>query len=201
MPTGPITRRAYENRFGPELNYLFQGKDDENLVNKCLVMTKHTGLLTGFFTLIDVVGVNEHKGITHALQTVIRYSRPLIGGGLAYMSLTNVAASLRNKNDSTNHMWGGIGWGLVAGAHTRNLQTGVNTAIVMGLFGMAYKEYVLKGLDLIPDLPRAKMNGFSLTHKMDFTLFPERPSYWVRTQEEADEIVRTGSRKMYGRTY
>jgi len=167
---------------------IFKGRDDERVLFKTLLMTKYAGAVGGFAALFDVMLVTQSQTVTSALQRILYWNVPIIGGGLAYTSTVAVLASMRGgKNDTWNHFFGGLAAGSVCGAARHSIIFGAVLGFGFGMYGAVHKDCVLQDIDLWPDIGQQNTKrGWSLSHKEDYSVTRERRGYWKRNASDPD---------------
>jgi hypothetical protein len=183
----PIPRKHPPNWTpSPRWIDVFKGRDDEKVLFKTLLMSKYTGAGAAFFSIADIMLLAQSQTITAALQRILTWSVPMVGGGIAYTTTVCIASSLRGKKEDTwNHFFGGAMSGAVIGAARKSVIAGSLAGLFFGLYGAVHKDCVLQGVELWPDLStKHTMWGWSLSHKQDMTVTAKRPGYWVRSKDD-----------------
>lgn len=56
---------------------------------------------------------------------------------------------------------------------------GFLTGTLLGIIGVCYKDSIMFKYEIHTE-PRPAMVGFSLSHKLDWSMMPKGPQYWTR---------------------
>jgi len=190
---GPIPCRWSDGKpKGPLLVEAWDGKDDENFIRKTMIVSRHTALFGGFFALADIVLMPHKGGIPTALTRIKWWSIPFIGGGLTYTATVNMVGGLRGKSDQYNHAAAGLAVGCLLGKHSKSVITGVVMGTILAVVGSVIKDSRIHGYEVMPFVNSGKQRGNAFSYKYDFTPRPNRTGYWVRSEEEIEEVQKRG---------
>jgi len=167
---------------------VFEGKPDEDVLDKMYYMTKTTFPFAGI-----VVAANHavgEPGMLNLWRHVCKYGVPFIGGGIIFVAAQACAGSFRKKNDQYNTLIASYASAGLIAAKTRKSK---NMAFfVSGFFifilGAAYKDFALEGKKIIPEMseddPLITRRYHWQSHRTDFRVYENKPGYWIAAPSE-----------------
>lgn len=149
----------------------------EDIFKKLWVTGKYAGAAGLAWSTIDVMLYSYPKGY---LQTIGRYAYitgPVIGIAATYTITSNIAASLRKKDDTLNYVLGGVAAGCMVGAYRKSIMVGFCSSVAFAVAGIVKKSSIDEGWSFFPDMSR-QYSGVS-SRWFDYTLTAERPKNWT----------------------
>jgi len=195
-PQGPMEDRIGDDNWGKSLDDAFEGKDNENFLEKTAIISKHSAVFATMITIIDVNMFNTKGGIPNVLKRIKYHFVPWIGCSVAYTATASIACSLRGgKTDTTNHVIAGFAAGTAFGKYTRSFITGMTSGCLFAFLGWLYKDSRIEGYEVVPAIwKKHPRHGMPFTHKNDYTspIFRDRPGYWARSEAEVEEVFKRG---------
>jgi len=196
-PSGPITHRLGDSTWGKYLDEAFDGKDNENFLEKSRILCKYTFGFANMFAIIDIVMFYHKGGVAVTLQRLKWHYIPWVGGALAYASAVNVCSSLRGgKTDQYNHLVGGLATGAVIGKHSRSGMVGFVSGAIFAVLGSFYKDCRMRGFSVVRNFDKdgPGKHGTPFHYKSDFTtnLIKDKPAYWAKSEADIPRVVQQG---------
>ncbi|XP_044263317.1 uncharacterized protein LOC123010470 [Tribolium madens] len=153
--------------------------DGEDVLQKFGVIAKPVALTAFAFSTIDVMLHSHPKGY---MQTIARYchcSWPIFGAATAFVIGSNLAGSLRKKDDRLNWFIGGASAGAIAGIWRKNTLTGCIVATFAGIVALSKKHCIMNGTHLLYPKEYHVQYGGLRTVRQDWTLTKHRPGNWT----------------------
>lgn len=155
----------------------------EDILKKLWISTKLAGSAGLMWSTIDVILNSKPKGYLPTIGRYMYITGPFIGMAGAYTVTSNVAASLRKKDDSLNYILGGIAAGNMAGAWRKSLMVGFVWSVAFAVAGIVKKSSIDGGWELLPEENNRVVTCVN-SRWYDFTLTKERPRNWTTGQDK-----------------
>lgn len=159
----------------------FDSPVGEDTHKKLWFVTKLTGSAGIMISTCDVVLHSHPKTYLHALGRYVYITGPLIGIGLAHTAGTNMAASIRKKDDQWNYLIGAISGGSVVGAWRKCVMTGFVSTLAFAAAGFTVKYGLDEGWRFFKTI-KTQYNVIN-TKQYDYTLVAERERGWTTGKE------------------
>ncbi|KAJ8967421.1 hypothetical protein NQ314_002928 [Rhamnusium bicolor] len=157
----------------------FDSPDGEDIFKKLWVVLKPTVATAFGISTADVMLYSHPKGYVQTLSRYAYIGAPVIGVSTVFVCATNIAASLRKKDDILNWFIGGFAAGSVFGVWRKNPLFGFNMGMVLGIAAICKKTAVDNGWRLVPENDFPIANGNVWTCNTDYTLTAPRPGNWT----------------------
>lgn len=153
--------------------------DGEEVFQKFGAIAKPVSMTAFALSTIDVMLYSHPKGYLDTIGRYAHCSWPVFGAAAAFVIGSNIAGSIRHKDDKWNWFIGGAGAGGVVGLWRKNTITGGLLALTFGVLALYRKQTYLDGTHMFyPDTLEPKWGGLR-TVRQDWTLTKHRPGNWT----------------------
>ncbi|VEN52141.1 unnamed protein product [Callosobruchus maculatus] len=155
----------------------FDTPDGQDTFKKLWAVMKPAIPTTFFIGTADVLLHSHPKGYMETLGRYGYIAFPIIGASTVFVCTTNIAASVRNKDDKINWFLGGFAAGAMMGVWRKRAMTGWNMGMLFGFLAVMRKHAQENGWNITPpdDTPIATRGIW----EVDWTLTAERPRNWT----------------------
>lgn len=112
---------------------------------------------------------------------IFRYlyvTTPPVAAATTFVCVSNLAGSIRKKDDEYNWLVGGIAAGSILGAYFKNYRIGFISGTAFGLAAMGLKVAHQCNFKIYEKKVTLAEGGVT-SHKFDWTLTKERPRNWT----------------------
>ncbi|KAJ3649825.1 hypothetical protein Zmor_021545 [Zophobas morio] len=157
--------------------------DGEDVFPKLAAIFKPVALTAFGVSTLDVMLYSHPKGYMQTLGRYIHFSWPIFGAATAFVLGSNIAGSVRAKDDRLNWFIGGMMAGSVYGVWRRTTVGGLAVGVALGMLAVGKKYANLNGTHLLyPDKFNVQYGGFR-SGQQDWTLMKHRPGNWTTGEE------------------
>lgn len=158
----------------------FDTPDGQDTFKKLLCVLKPTFVTAFGLSTCDVMLYSHPKGYSQTLSRYAYVGLPIIGISTAFVCTTNLAASLRKKDDKINWFIGGFAAGSIFGVWSKRTIVGFNMGMLLGIFAVIKKQAIENGWSLHPSNDEINVaTGGVWPPIRDFTLTEHRPGNWT----------------------
>ncbi|KAG5891675.1 hypothetical protein JTB14_020093 [Gonioctena quinquepunctata] len=155
----------------------FDTPDGQDVVKKLLYVWKPTSLVAFAAGTFDVIAWTQPKGYLPTLGRFVYLGAPIFGTTTAFVLTTNIAASLRKKDDKWNWFLGGFAAGSVLGVWRRKTIVGFNMGMLFGILAVCRKIAAENGWEVTP--PNKVPIASTGIWDVDLSLTKDRPGNWT----------------------
>ncbi|XP_041358423.1 NADH dehydrogenase [ubiquinone] 1 alpha subcomplex subunit 11-like [Gigantopelta aegis] len=136
----------------PKTKYysIYDKPDNDDCMKKVCYGTVYGGLFGTFVSVFDTLGYSRPGTMVGAAQRCGFHTSLFALAGAAYTSVTVLSASMRKKDDTINHFFGGLAAGGVFGARANSQKVGWGLGIAFGLTGITIKLFRMSGMKFYP---------------------------------------------------
>ncbi|RZC37310.1 Tim17 domain containing protein [Asbolus verrucosus] len=158
--------------------------DGHDMLQKFGVLFKPTALTAFAVSTIDVILYSHPKGYLQTLARYIHFSAPIFGATFAFVAGSNVAGSLRRKDDKLNWFIGGASSGAVVGVWRKSVMGGFVAAVALGLLAVGKKHCIQNDYDMFIPRDLTFQYGGLRSVRQDWTLMKHRPGNWTTGSDQ-----------------
>lgn len=155
----------------------FDTPDGEDVIKKLWYVLKPTSLVAVGLSIADVLTVSQPKTYLQILGRFAYVSTPVLAAASSFVIITNMAASVRKKDDKFNWAVGGYAVGTVFGVWRKNFGQGLLVGTMAAAIAVGKKRAVQNNYTIIP--PWNVQYSGSDAFSGDYTLTKERPKNWT----------------------
>lgn len=160
----------------------FSTPDGEEVLEKLWYVSKPSFFASLGVATCDVLLHSYPKGYLQIIGRYLYITGPLMAASTTFVVMTNVAGSIRKKDDPYNWAVGGYAAGGIIGAWRGSIGTGLLIGTALALLGMGKKYSVECNYTLFPDF--VPKYGGALAVQNDYTLTQERPKNYITGLEK-----------------
>lgn len=156
----------------------FDTPDGQDVVQKLWFVLKPTFYTAIGFSTCDVLLRSYPKTYSQLIGRYLYITGPMLAISSTFVIVTNLAASIRKKEDDVlNWAIGGYAAGGIYGVWRKSTPTGLLVGTAFALIAMGKKLAVQNNYTLFP--PFSPMHNGPLVGRYDYTLTKERPKNYT----------------------
>lgn len=153
--------------------------DGEDALRKLWYVVKPATAIGLGLSTVDVMCYSLPKGYLATLGRYAAVTFPVVAVSSTFVVITNMAGSIRKKDDSVNWFLGGLAAGCLLGAFSRNYLVGTVAGLAFGSLAAGRKVAYDNNFQLWPEKFVIAQGGVTAGTKYDYTVTKERPRNWT----------------------